>query len=173
MRGRYLDCGRLSRRRGADPCQHLPGFGSRPGHYAGDQQDRPARRRPQARQAGDRGHFSHPRRGCARNLRQAGHQHRRRARGHRAEPSLPAGRPERALAGPHFRQLLRRLPRRYRLHALEAGHDQARHGGQDDGDGRNIQGARMRLDAPAGSGACEAVRGRSGRLLHRKHQGRA
>ena len=36
-----------------------------------------------------------------------------------------------------------------------------------------ITGARMRLDAPAGSGACEAVRGRSGRLLHRKHQGRA
>ena len=68
---------------------------------------------------------------------------------------------------------LRRLPRRHRLHALEAGHDQARHGGQDDGHGRNVQGARMRLDAPAGSGACEAVRGRSGRLLHRKHQGRA
>ena len=60
------------------------------------QQDRPARRRPQARQAGDRGYFSDPRRGCARNLRQAGHQHRRGARRHRAEPSLPAGRPERA-----------------------------------------------------------------------------
>ena len=87
--------------------------------------------------------------------------------------NIDAVRPERAASGADLRQLLRRLPRRYRLHALEAGHDQARHGGQDDGHGRNVQGARMRLDAPAGSGACEAVRGRSGRLLHRKHQGRA
>ena len=182
LRGLALACGvrgRAARRRclaghrGTDARKHVSRDGARFGNSPRAQQDRPVRRRPQARQAGDRGHFSHPRRGCARNLRQAGHQHRRSARGHRAEPSLPAGRPEHAASGADLRQLLRRLPRRYRLHALEAGHDQARHGGQDDGHGRNVQGARVRLDAPAGSGACEAVRGRSGRLLHREHQGRA
>ena len=39
--------GRLSGHRGPDSGQHLSGHGARPGDPAGDQQDRPARRRPQ------------------------------------------------------------------------------------------------------------------------------
>ena len=77
LRGRAAHRGRLAGHRGADAREYLSCDGARSGDPPRHQQDRPARRRSQACEGGDREHPCHPRRGRAGDLRQARHQHRR------------------------------------------------------------------------------------------------
>ena len=172
LRGRAAGGGCHSGRGGPDAGQHLPRYGPRSGDPAGVQQDRPARRRPPEGQAGGGGHHRPARTGGAGDLRQAGHQHRRRAGGRGAERTRAQGRPQGAAAGAGVRQPVRPLCGRGGAVPHHGGHDPQGPDRPHDGLRRGIYHFGVRLPQAAGQRAHGLLTGRRGRLFYRQHQER-